>query len=165
MNKQNLWFLTLFSLILVLSIFYLTMPETKLSELVNKENKEVSTPTINIEESEVLTALRVESDEETIKEMSALQEILLNEAASIEEKNNAYEALKDINLNKGKEEELENKINKNFQLKAFVKIKNDQIKVVVATGTHNEAIANNIIRSIQEEFDTQMYITVKFQNS
>lgn len=165
MNKQNLWFLTLFSLILVLSIFYLTMPETKLSELVNKENKEVSTPTINIEESEVLTALRVESDEETIKEMSALQEILLNEAASIEEKNNAYEALKDINLNKGKEEELENKINKNFQLKAFVKIKNDQIKVVVATGTHDEAIANNIIRSIQEEFDTQMYITVKFQNS
>ena len=25
-NKQNLWFLTLFSLILVLSIYYITMP-------------------------------------------------------------------------------------------------------------------------------------------
>ncbi len=165
MNKQNLWFLTLFSLILVLSIFYLTMPDTKLSALVNKEQEKSNEPVININESEILTALRVESDEETIKEMSSLQEILLNEAASIEEKNNAYEALKDINLNKGKEEELENKINKNFQLKAFVKIKNDQIKVVIATGTHNEELANNIIRSIQEEFDTQMYITVKFQNS
>lgn len=165
MNKQNLWFLTLFSLILVLSIFYLTMPDTKLSALVNKEQEKSNEPVININESEILTALRVESDEETIKEMSSLQEILLNEAASIEEKNNAYEALKDINLNKGKEEQLESKINKNFQLKAFVKIKNDQIKVVIATGTHNEELANNIIRSIQEEFDTQMYITVKFQNS
>ena len=165
MNKQNLWFLTLFSLILVLSIFYLTMPDTKLSALVNKENEKVNEPVININESEILTALRVESDEETIKEMNNLQEILLNEAASIEEKNNAYEALKDINLNKGKEEQLESKINKNFQLKAFVKIKNDQIKVVIATGTHDETLANNIIRSIQEEFDTQMYITVKFQNS
>ena len=25
-NKQNLWFLTLFSLILVLSVYYITMP-------------------------------------------------------------------------------------------------------------------------------------------
>ena len=163
-NKQNLWFLTLFSLILVLSIFYLTMPEAKLSELVNNVEKEKVTETISIEESEIITALRVESDEEMVLEMANFQEILLNEAASIEEKNNAYEALKDLNLNKGKEEELESKINKNFSLKSFVKIKNDQIKIVIANSKHDETLANNIIRSAQEEFDTQMYVTVKFQN-
>ena len=32
-NKQNLWFLTLFSLIMVLSIYYLTMSQDTLSTL------------------------------------------------------------------------------------------------------------------------------------
>ena len=31
MNKKNLWFLTLFSLVLVLSIYYVTMPEDLLA--------------------------------------------------------------------------------------------------------------------------------------
>ena len=39
-NKQKLWFLTLFSLILVLSIYYITMPkevfESKKENEVNK---------------------------------------------------------------------------------------------------------------------------------
>ena len=34
-NKQNLWFLTLFSLILVLSVYYITMP----NELLLAHNK------------------------------------------------------------------------------------------------------------------------------
>ena len=36
-NKQNLWFLTLFSLILVLSVYYITMPNDLL--VSNVENK------------------------------------------------------------------------------------------------------------------------------
>ena len=42
-NKKSLWFLTLFSLILVLSIYYITMPSellltTNTSNLLNEEN-------------------------------------------------------------------------------------------------------------------------------
>ena len=37
-NKQNLWFLTLFSLILVLSVYYITMPNDL---LVSKESNNV----------------------------------------------------------------------------------------------------------------------------
>ena len=45
-NKKNLWFLTLFSLVLVLSIYYVTMPSDVFeSDLVSKENEN-----INIEE-------------------------------------------------------------------------------------------------------------------
>ena len=32
MNKQNLWFITLFSIILVLSIYYISMPSNILEE-------------------------------------------------------------------------------------------------------------------------------------
>ena len=75
-NKQNLWFLTLFSLILVLSIYYLTMPDEVLKTVKTQDNN--TKETVNIEESDALTALRVEADEETLKEMNNLQEVLSN---------------------------------------------------------------------------------------
>ena len=43
MNKKNLWFLTLFSLVLVLSVYYITMPKEllltkckKFGSIINK---------------------------------------------------------------------------------------------------------------------------------
>ena len=61
-NKKNLWFLTLFSLILVLSVYYITMPsELLLPSAISVEDNN-DTATIKTEESEILTALRVESD-------------------------------------------------------------------------------------------------------
>ncbi len=161
-NKQNLWFLTLFSLILVLSIYYLTMPDEVLQTIksTNNETKE----TVELKDSDALAALRVEADEETLNEMNTLQEVLLNESATVKEKNDAYEALKELNQNKGKEEEIEKSISENHKLKSFVKIKGDQIQVVISNKQHDEALANSIIRTVQKSFETRMYITVKFQS-
>ena len=160
-NKQNMWFITLFSLILVLTIYYVTMPDNLLKKISNpnEESKEV----VNINESEILTALRVADDETVIKEMNSLQEILLDDTKSSEEKSNAYDSLKELNLNKGKEQNLEQKILETYNLKCFIKIKNDQIKVVVASTKHDSKLANNIIKTIQKSYDKQMYITVKFE--
>ena len=161
-NKQNLWFLTLFSLILVLSIYYLTMPDEVL-ETIKTSNNEESNEVVEIEDSDILAALRVEADEETSKEMSTYQEVLLNESATVEEKNDAYEALKDLNQIKGKEEAIEKAIEENHKLKSFVKIKEDQVQVVISNKDHDEKLANSIIRTVQSNFETQMFITVKFQ--
>lgn len=160
-NKQNLWFITLFSLILVLSIYYLTMSDDILNKTTN--SNEEATPVVSLEESETLTALRVADDEEVLQEMGVLQEILLDENKTTEEKNVAYDSLKELNLNKGKEQTLEEKILKEFDLDSFVKIKNDQVKIVVASTKHDNELANKIIRSIQSQFDKQMYITVQFK--
>ncbi len=161
-NKQNLWFLTLFSLILVLSIYYLTMPDEVLQTIKSENNK--TKETVEIKDSDVLAALRVEADEETLKEMNTLQEVLLNESATVDEKNDAYESLKELNQNKGKEEEIEKAIEKNHKLKSFVKIKQDQVQVVISNKEHDEKLANSIIRTVQSNFETRMYITVKFQS-
>ena len=161
-NKQNLWFLTLFSLILVLSIYYLTMPDEVLQTV--KTSKNNTKETLEIKDSDILAALRVEADEETLKEMNSLQEVLLSESATVQEKNDAYEALKNLNQNKGKEEEIENAIKENHKLNSFVKIKQDQVQVVISNKEHDEVLANNIIRTVQSKFDTRMYITVKFQS-
>ena len=112
MNKQNLWFLTLFSLILVLSVYYITMPNELLltnnsakigsndktettSKVVEKDtSKNNSNPVVSVEESEALTALRVNLDEERESKKKELQTLLTNKEITTEEKNNAYNELK-----------------------------------------------------------------------
>lgn len=165
-NKQKLWFLTLFSLILVLSIYYITMPkevfESKKENEVNKEND--NKVNIEISNSSSLDVLRVSDDEARLKEIEDLRIVLTNVDSSIDEKNKAYEKLKLIEQNKGKEESLEDKIKSEFNLNSYVKINNNQIKITVVESKHNYELANNIIRSIQEEYNEKMYITVKFQS-
>lgn len=161
-NKQGLWFVTLFSLILVLSIYYVTVKDDDLLALATSattKNQEV----VETTESSVLVSLRVQDEEEMMQEMESLQTILLDDTASLQEKNDAYNSLQTLNANKGKEEKLENKIKETYKLDSFVKIKNDQINVTIASKEHNSTLANNIIRTIQEEYDQNMYITVKFQ--
>lgn len=166
-NKKNLWFLTLFSLILVLSVYYITMPSelllTSNSNYIDTNKKEEMEPTISIEESELITALRVSADEELMQELDALKEVLTNTESSVDEKNTAFEKMKNLNINKGEETKLEKKLLDEMQLKTFIKIDGDQIKVVVDSSKHDTTVANTIMRSIQSNFDKKMYITVQFK--
>lgn len=167
-NKQSLWFLTLFSLILVLSVYYITMPNELLltnnsnyTEKVNTEEEDDSTVTIS--ESETLVSMRVNLEEEREETMADLKGTLTSEEATTEEKNNAYEQIKYINEIKAKEEALEQKIKKNFSLDSFVKIDNNEVKVVAVKKEHDSTLANNIMKAVQEEFTDKVYVTVKFE--
>ena len=170
-NKKNLWFLTLFSLILVLSVYYITMPSevlmgtnsNYLTNTVNKENNDDDNVNVTVEESEILVALRVEANDQMLSEIEALETILTNVDSTVDEKNNAFEKIKLLNINRGMEEEIESKILEEFNLKSFVKINEDQIRIVVSKDEHDETLANDIMRSVQSKFDKKMYISVKFQ--
>lgn len=168
-NKKSIWFLTLFSLILVLSIYYITMPSellltTKENYNQQKETKETEEETkVTMKESDLLTSLRVEANDEMVKEMDELKAILTNKDASSEEKNNAFDRMKELNSVRGKEETLEKKIKDEFKLDSFVKIDGNQIRVVVHIETLDKKTANNIMRSIQSNFEEKMYISVKYQ--
>ena len=161
-NKQNLWFLTLFSLILVLSVYYITMPSDLLNTAIEASDND-SSIVVNVNEENSLSVLRIMSDEERFKEMEDLRLILTNVDSTLEEKNNAYEKMQLIEETKGKEKVLEDKIKNKYNLKTFIKINNNQIKVVAESNEHSYELANNIIRSIQEEYSEKMYISVKFQ--
>lgn len=167
-NKQNLWFLTLFSLILVLSVYYITMPSELL--LTNNSNYESDANETSKENNEVvvtngelLVAMRISLDEERTKTRETLQEVLTSSEASSEDKNKAYEELKMLNDIKAKEEMIEAKIKQKQNLDNFVRIEGNQIQVVVISKEHNNKLANEIMRTIQEEFPEKVYITVKFE--
>ena len=160
-NKKSIWFLTLFSLILVLSVYYITMPSELLISTNGNYTEEETEETSNITESTVLVALRLEDEEEMLKEMENLQ-LILNGDGTIEEKNEAFDKMKQLNMNKGEQEKLENKIKEVYNLDSFVKIKNNQIEVTVKRDENDSTLANNIMRTIQELYEEEKYITVKF---
>ena len=113
--------------------------------------------------SNILTALRIEAEEQVSSELEELQSVLVNADASPEEKNIAYEKIKNINNTRTEEEKLEKEINETFNLKSFVKINGNQIRVVISSDKHDKELANNIIRKIQENYEQNKYISVKFQ--
>lgn len=160
MNKQNLYFISLFSIILILCIYYISIPNNVLDNIepTISENE----TSIEVADTNNLVGLRIENDEMVLSQIEDLQNTITSKDKTTEEKNLAYEQLKNINKNKGKQEEIEKIIKKEFNYDSFVKIDNDQINIVISSKEHNKEIANNIIKKIQSLFDTKKYITVKF---
>ena len=98
MNKHNLWFLTLFSLVLVLGIYYVTMPnELLLGSDATKTTKTEEKVKTTVSTSSTIEAMRVSLEEERTEKMAALQQQLTSDKITTEEKNNAYEQLKYLN--------------------------------------------------------------------
>lgn len=161
-SRQGLWYLTLFSLILVLSVYYITMPNDllKSSSTKTEEQEEVAT---TVEEVDSLLALRVSLEEERQSSIDDLQEQLVSDVLGTEEKNNIYEQLKYLNEIQSKEEDIEKKIKNEYKVNCFVKIDNSNAEVVCVSNEHDNTLANNIMRLIQSEYKNKMFVTVKFQ--
>ena len=167
MNKKNLWFLTLFSLVLVLSIYYVTMPSDLLAATTTGVNSISSTTekiNVDVMESDAISALKVEDNSKTSDALSELQEKLTSNEVSTDEKNSIYEQIKIINTNSGLEETIEKKINTNYNCEAFTKIEDTSVKVVVDKCENSKTLANNIMRLVQEQFEKKMYISVQFES-
>jgi len=177
-NKQSLWFLTLFSLILVLSVYYITMPNEllltnnnnntkKTSSEIEKKNKEEekedSSTKVTIKESETLVTMRVTLEEERDKKLAELRTTLTNEKSTASEKNDAYEQMKMMDEVKALESTIEQQIKSTFSLDNFVKIDDKNVKVVVIKKDHDSNLANQIMKKVQENFENKVIVTVKFE--
>ena len=161
-NKKNLWFLTLFSLVLVLSVYYITMPN-ELLQSVSKETDNVNDKEVSVEQSSIIETMKIESTEEVNAKISELQEKLTDLTISTEEKNKVYEEIKTINENSGKAEKIDAKIKEKYKCNSFSKIENTDVKIVVDNCEGSKSLANNIMRLAQEEFNNKMYISVQFE--
>ncbi|MCI5701546.1 MAG: SpoIIIAH-like family protein [Erysipelotrichaceae bacterium] len=168
-NKQGIWFLTLTSLALVLSVYYITMPNELLLtnnsnyESTKKENKVDKVNNVDIKESDIITSMRVELDNERTTIRNELQGKLNDSKLTVDEKNEVYEDLRYLSNIASIEETLEQKLKQEFKLSGFVKIDNDIVDVVVKSSNHDKSLAVNIMKSLQEEFTEKKYISVSFK--
>ena len=168
-NKQGLIFLTLTSLILVLSVYYVTMPNELLlttnssylnnEKVIKEENKDVK---VTMEEENIIKAMRSMLNDERLKEIGSLNEKLTKKDLGPEEKNNIYEELKDINKIEVMEENIEKLIKKELNLNSFVKVSNDIIEVTIDSDKHDNNLAVKIMNLIEKEYQN-MYISVSFK--
>lgn len=170
-NKQGLWFLTLFSLILVLSIYYITMPDQMFltnngnvtgTDDENNSLEDDAPVSSTIDESSYLSVLKVELESTRDEQKAALEEIINSKDSTKEEKNNAYEELKTLNNNKGLEETITKKLKDDLELESFVKITNDEVLVVVEKDSHDVALASQIMNLVQQEFTDKVSVSVRF---
>jgi stage III sporulation protein AH len=136
------------------------MGDETLSVLAGENN--VSSP-VEVKASDVIVALQVASDESVLKEMNEYQSILLDDTATIEEKNDAYNALQALSNSKSECEKIKKMITEKFKYDSFIKIDGDAISITIASKEHSKEIANKIIREVQNMYDKQKYITVKFE--
>ena len=156
----------LFSIILVLSIFYISMNENKLSDFV--DSVDTTDTSLVVNESTELVALRVQSDEEVLETINSLQDVLLSETADVQSKNDAYNELLLISSNKSLEEKLEKIIKEEFKFDSFIKINNANVTVVIEAeikySSKEEIYMKNILTKREKEvFDLliQNYNTVE----
>ena len=160
-NKKNLWFLTLFSLVLVLSVYYITMPKELL--LTNNSNTTEDVTKVDVKEASIIETLKTQDASATLEEINKLKATISDNKITTDAKNEAFDALKLLNQISSKEELLEEKVKNTLDLDSFIKIDGDQIRVVVDSNEHSATLANNIMRTIQENFDTKQYISIQFK--
>ena len=168
-NKQGLIFLTLTSLILVLSVYYVTMPNEILLTTNNsyfgkeeKTIKEEKQEKVVIENTSTISAMKNLLSDERTEKIKELNNKLTNKDLSFEEKNNVYEELKSINEASGMEEDIEKIIKSEYNLDSFVKVNDDVIEVTINSSKHDKTLAAKIMTSIEKKYDN-MYISISFK--
>ena len=167
-NKQGLIFLTLTSLILVLSVYYVTMPNelllttNSLYSMDEVEEEKVSNSNISVENTSVISAMKSILNNERKDKIKELNNQLTNKDLTFTEKNNIYEEIKVINELETMEEKIEGIIQDEYKLDSFVKIKDDIIEVTINSNKHDTLLAAKIMSSIEKKYNN-MYISVSFK--
>ena len=150
MNRQALTFLSLFSLILVLAIYYIVVPvDDDITVTTNDTISEIESLQINLNENR----------ESIISQNNSII------ASSSSTKSQINTALTNINETK-KITELETKLvqllkDEGFK-EAYVEVNNQLIKVVVNKSKSNNQDANEIIKKIMANTDNKYQVEVKF---
>jgi len=178
LKKQTVWLLTMLSLVVVLTVYYITSPEQRGQNLANIEentDKENSAATSEMEENtdsaiitnasndEVFTALRLKLNEER-DELKEKLEIRMGStdlpAEEISAAKDEYNKLDEIAQ---KEEMLETLIRAMNYEDVLVRADGVTVLVTVKADKLSPSAANEIIREVTNEIGTTQLVTVEFQ--
>lgn len=152
MNRQAITFLTLFSLILVLSIYYVLLPpETETNEVA-----------VNSNELSQIEILQEELDQKRADLISENNAIIASSESSSDEIASALASISEAKETAALEKEITKIINDAGFKSAFVEVENKTIKVVVDKKEANSSDANSIIKTIIEKTNNEYQVEVKF---
>ncbi|MGG3841482.1 SpoIIIAH-like family protein [Anoxybacillus kestanbolensis] len=191
LKKQTVWLLTMFSLVVVLSVYYVTSPqlteevafeqkeeannekdlkptdEAMQEEVANEgevaNEEEVTVEQNNATSDDLFTALRLEIEDERSKLRQELNAIVASNNVSAEEKNKAIDQLQQLSNIAEKEAVLETLIKSKGYDDALVRAHENQVHITVKAKEHSEKAANEIIQLVQSELGRVQDVAVRFQ--
>lgn len=149
MNKQAFTFLTLFSLILVLSIYYIMLPPVSTDNSVSKTEN----PIVQLQE-------QLEKKRNDI--ISKNNQIIAKESSTSDSINKALETISETKNMGEKEKKIVDKIKEMGFKDAYVEIDNQTIKVTVLKKDATQSDASKIIKEILKLVGNDYQVEVKF---
>ena len=152
MNRQAITFLTLFSLILVLSIYYILLPPENTANQVSLNDQEVSQ----------IEMMQKNLDKEREDLISKNNAIIASGKSNSDEIASALASISEAKETAALEKMITDIINNAGFKNAFVEVENKTIKVVVDKKNGKETDANNIIKAVMEKTNNEYQVEVKF---
>ncbi|MDQ0213829.1 stage III sporulation protein AH [Oikeobacillus pervagus] len=177
LKKQTVWLLTMLSLVVVLSVYYITSPNQQGTDLAVDEKKKEEIQTQSKEKNktgnvEVITetagdeafeVLRLELQDERNKLREDLTEKVASKDLSAKEKNKAYEQMETLTEMATKENVLETLIKSKGYKDALVRADGESVRITVKAEKHSPSEANEIIRLVENEIGEYQPLYVEFQ--
>lgn len=184
LKKQTVWLLTMLSLVVVLSVYYVTTPpqkENSLATTVEKEKQKETAKDTSSEnkseqsakdtlkevipsEDESFQTVRMEITDERNKTIEDLQGMVGNTELSAEERDKANETIKQLRSISDKEIMLEGLIGDMNYDDVLVRADNDDnVRVTVKGDKLSASAANDIIRLVSGEIPNAQDVSVEFQ--
>lgn len=167
LKKQTVWLLTMLSLVVVLSVYYITAPEKESNVAgVNSEKSSdksgESTVITQVSGDEVFEALRQEMEDQRSAKLEELQEIVAKTDLPASERSAAKDEMENINEIAAKEKLIESLIVSTMGYKdALVRADGEQVMITVKAEEASPKAANDIIRLVNKEIG-ETFVAVEF---
>ncbi|GGM40253.1 stage III sporulation protein AH [Paraliobacillus quinghaiensis] len=185
LKKQTVWLLTMLSLMIVLSVYYMNSPSDGELAFLGENNQneettgsipdetsgdvdEVDNPSDDVgeyssTEDDLFTMIRMQLEETRSLRREQLEDIFASSEASTDEKYQAYDEMQQIDNISSKELIVEETLkSENEYTDVLVRTKDDNIIVTVKADELSKTEANEIMQMVYDEFGTKE-VEVKFQ--
>ena len=176
LKKQTVWLLTMLSLVVVLSVYYITSPEQQTADLAGveeqkaedketaaTESKDGKTVISGIASDEKFEALRMQLEEQRTKMKEDLQTIMASTDLPAEERSDAIEKMNELDEIAQKEGVLETLIKSMGYDDALVRADGEKVRITVKAKDHSASAANEIIQMVRTELGSLQPVAVQFE--
>ncbi|MEW9107694.1 MAG: SpoIIIAH-like family protein [Cytobacillus gottheilii] len=185
LKKQTVWLLTMLSLVVVLSVYYITSPEQGSQDLAgieeseNPEENAEETGTVEeeaemqgenadatvstVESDEMFVQLRLDLDDQRSKEKEALTAVVASSEATTAQISEAKDQIEQLNEIATKEHTLEMLIKSMNYEDVLVRAEGEEVRITVKAEEHSKSAANEIIRAAKNEIENLGAVAVEFQ--
>jgi stage III sporulation protein AH len=174
LKTQTVWLLTMLSLVVVLSVYYITAEPTKNNHVANvaeeeqnvESNEEGTNTTITqVSKDEVFEEIRLQKMDERSQKLEELQQMAGSNELSAAEKSAAKDEMERIQQIADKEKLVESLIVSNLGYEdALVQVEDDEVLVTVKGMEPTKANANEIIKIVKKEIGSS-FVSVAYDNN